>query len=220
MTNLWREIKFLLQKELLLEWRLKYAIGGILLYVVSTIFIVFSSFIRIPAQVWNPIFWIIILFAAVNAVAKSFVQENGSRRLYYYSLVSPSAIFVSKILYNTLLISALSCLTFLLLSFIADNPVKDYSLFFTAIGLGGIGFSVIFTFVSSIASKASNSSTLMAIMSFPAVIPIIMTLIKISASALRLIQDTSVGKDIVILFSIDGILIAVTLILFPYLWRD
>ena len=215
-----REIWFLLAKEILLEWRLKYAISGILLYVVATIFIVHSAFIKLQPQVWNPIFWVIILFASVNGVAKSFTQESGSRRIYYFSLVSPAAIIVSKIIYNSLLVSLLAILTFLLLSFIADNPVKDFSLFFIAILLGSLGFSVIFTFVSSIASKASNSATLMAILSFPALIPMVMTLVKITASALRLLQDTSIDKDILILLSIDGILLSISLLLFPFLWRD
>ena len=79
----------LLRKEILLEFRQRYAIGGILLYVVSTVFVVYLSFQQVKPPVWNALFWIISLFAAVNAVVKSFVQESGKRQLYYYSLASP-----------------------------------------------------------------------------------------------------------------------------------
>jgi len=47
-----KETILLIKKDLLLEWRQKYAIGGILLYVVSTVFIVFISTGDIPAPVW------------------------------------------------------------------------------------------------------------------------------------------------------------------------
>jgi heme exporter protein B len=60
----------------------------------------------------------------------------------------------------------------------------------------------------------------MAILSFPLVIPILMTLVKISANALRLINDTSIDQDVLILVAIDLILVGLALLLFPFLWRD
>ena len=203
-----------------LEWRQKYAISGVLLYVLSTVFIIYISMINVQPQVWNVLFWIIILFASVNAILKSFVQESGQRQLYYYQLTSPTAIILSKIIYNALLLGLLSVLTFMAFGFVAGNPVKDYWQFALALFMGSWGFSIVFTFVSAIATKADNSGTLMAILSFPLVIPILMTLVKISANALRLINDTSIDQDVLILVSIDMILVGLALVLFPFLWRD
>ena len=214
------EVQTLIQKELLVEWRQKYAIGGILLYVVSTVFIVYFSFSGIDAKAWNTLFWIIMLFASVNAVTKSFVQENSQRELYYYSLARPTAILLAKIIYNAFLLLIISGLTYFSFSILAINPVKNTGQFFLALFLGSIGFSIAFTFISAIAGKAANSSTLMAILSFPAVIPILMTLLKISANALGLMTDTGIWKDIGILLAIDLIMLTLTFILFPFLWRD
>ena len=214
------EVQTLIRKEFLVEWRQKYAIGGILLYVVSTVFIVYFSFSGIDAKAWNTLFWIIMLFASVNAVTKSFAQENSQRELYYYALASPSAILLAKMIYNMLLLLIISLLTFVAFSILAINPVKDAGQFFLALFLGSVGFSIAFTFISAIAGKAANSSTLMAILSFPAVIPILMTLLKISANALGLMTDTGIWKDIGILLAIDLIMLTLTFILFPFLWRD
>jgi heme exporter protein B len=76
--TLFTEITFLLKKETLLELRQKYALGGILLYVASTVFVVKLSFLKTAPEVWNALFWIISLFASLNAVVKSFVQENSA----------------------------------------------------------------------------------------------------------------------------------------------
>jgi heme exporter protein B len=114
----------------------------------------------------------------------------------------------------------LSFLTYGLFSLVVGNPVKDYTQFFIALLLGSLGFAITFTFVSAISAKANNSATLMAVLSFPIIIPIIMTLVKISANALRLLNDTSIGKDMLILVSIDIILVSMAFILFPYLWKD
>lgn len=218
--NIIREAGFLFRKDLRLELRSSYAISGILLYVFSTIFIVYISFRRVPPDVWNTLFWIIILFASVSAVVKSFVQENSARQLYYYSLANPVSIILSKIVYNVFLLLLLSLLTWAGFSFVAGSPVKDTGQFFLALLLGSVGFSITFTFISAISSKADNNATLMAILSFPLVIPILLTLIKLSANALRLMQDTGVQKDILILLSIDLLLLGLAIVLFPFLWRD
>lgn len=218
--NLLTEIWYLLLKDFKLEFRQKYAISGILLYVLSTVFVVYLAFVQLDPRVWNTLFWIIILFASVNAVTKSFTQESGYRALYYYSIANPLAVIISKIIYNTILLTVITLLTFGFLSLVAGNPVKDMQLFIVTMLLGSLGLAITLTFISSIAVKANNSATLMAIMGFPVVIPILMTLIKLSAVSLRLIQDTSYNQDILTLVAIDMILVSIALVLFPFVWRD
>ncbi|MCC6727431.1 MAG: heme exporter protein CcmB [Saprospiraceae bacterium] len=214
------QILHLLRKEFTLELRQRYAISGILLYVLSTVFIVYISFQHIGPQVWNVLFWVIMLFASVNAVMKSFVQESGYRQLYYYQLLHPVAILLSKMIYNALLLLVLGAITFVSLSFVAGNPVKDARVFALALFLGSLGFSITFTFVSAIASKADNSSTLMAILSFPVVIPILLLLVSLSAQSIGLLGSESLGEKISLLAAVDLILVAMGMVLFPFLWRD
>ncbi len=214
------QIRTLVAKEFLLEWRSKYALGGILLYVLSTVFIVYNGFIRVTPPEWNVLFWIITLFTSVNAVTKSFVSENGNRQLYYYSLADPIAIICSKIIYNSILLMVLNVLTYLVFGLVTDNPVRDKPLFFLAVFLGSVGMAITLTFISAIATKARNSATLMAILSFPILIPILVSLIKIAANALGIITDTSVNQDIITLLAIDAILLGMAYLLFPFLWRD
>ncbi len=213
-------ILLLLRKEFLLEFRTRSAISGIFLYVISTLFVVYETFVKIQPNVCNTLFWIILLFVAVNAMVKSFVQEKGNRVLYYYSLLNPSHVLIAKIVYNTLLLLVLSLLIWGLFIFFGDNPVKDLGLFLLILLLGSFGFSVTFTFLASLVAASNQSSTLLAVLSFPLIIPIILMLVKISAHALRLIQDTAVSGDLAILVAIDLLLCGVALLLFPFIWRD
>ncbi|MEN0003235.1 MAG: heme exporter protein CcmB [Bacteroidota bacterium] len=215
-----KEIWFLLRKEVKLELRMNYAISGILLYLFSTIFIVYSAFRTVKPEAWNALFWIIVLFTSVSAIVKSFVQENGGRQLYFYSIVNPTAMILSKIIYNILLLFLLSLLTWLGFVFIGGNPIRDAGQFILALFLGSVGFSITFTFISAIAVKANNSSTLLAVLSFPLVIPILLTLIKLTANALRILNDTGIQRDVLILIAIDMLLLSMTFILYPFLWRD
>ncbi|MDB5091437.1 MAG: transporter permease, partial [Mucilaginibacter sp.] len=183
--QLFNQTIYLLKKEIVLEWRSKYAFNGVLLYVVSTVFICYISFNLNPGFtgtkgypiVWNVLFWIIILFASVNAIAKSFMQESKSRLLYYYSIASPEAIILSKTIYNILLMSLLSGLALPIYMIFFNNTIGDPLYYFLTVLLGSISFSTVFTMISAIASKAGNNGTLMAILSFPVIIPVILVLI-------------------------------------------
>jgi heme exporter protein B len=218
--NMLQQTMRLLWRDWILEWRTRYALSGIVLYVLATIVLVYSALINIQPQVWNAIFWVIILFAAISAIVKSFVQESQSRQLYYYNLVHPLALLLAKIIYNTTLLFILSLLSWAALSLLTGNPVKETGLFVLAIFLGSMGLSIAFTFVSAISAKAQNSATLMAVLGFPVIIPILLTLVKIGANALRLIRDTSISSDILILVAINLVLLSVAILLYPFLWRD
>ncbi|CAG5069443.1 hypothetical protein DYBT9623_02179 [Dyadobacter sp. CECT 9623] len=218
------EIKTLIWKEVTLEWRQKYALSGMLLYVVSTVFVAYLSFSlrrnQLTPIVWNTLFWIIILFTAVNAVAKSFSQERYGRLIYYYSLCSPQAIIISKIIYNSLIMLTLSGIGFGIYSLVMGNPVGDIGLYLLSILLAAIGFASVLTLVAGIASKADNSATLMAVLSFPLILPMLLMTIKLAKNALDGL-DWSVSTDeITTLLSIDLIVITLSYLLFPYLWRS
>jgi heme exporter protein B len=226
--ELLRQTVNLLKKEILLEWRSKYAFNGVLLYIVSTVFVCYISFNLTPGfsesqsypLVWNVLFWIIILFASVNAIAKSFIQESRSRLLYYYTIAGPQAIILSKTIYNALLMSLLSILALLVYKLFFTNTIGDDLWYFLVVLTGSITFSTVFTMVSAIAAKAGNNGTLMAILSFPVIIPVIMLLIKISKSAMDGIERSLTYGNFGVLAAINVIVIALSLILFPFLWRD
>ncbi|MDX5346853.1 MAG: heme exporter protein CcmB [Hymenobacteraceae bacterium] len=213
-----------MQKDFVLEWRQKYAFNGMLLYVGSTVFVCFLSF-RLRMQdltvpVWNALFWIILLFTSVNAIAKSFMQENRGRLLYYYSIVSPQGIILAKILYNACLMLILAAVCYVVYAVMLGNPVQDVLMFWTAILMGALGFSTSLTMISSIASKASNSSTLMAVLSFPVMVPMLLLLIQLSKNAIDGLERSLSYDELITLGAINVIVVAVSYMLFPYLWRS
>lgn len=216
-----RQVKYLVKKEVVLEWRSKYALNGVLLYVVSTIFVCFLSFVGLSHPVtWNALFWIIMLFASLNAVAKSFLQESRGRQIYIYTLASPLALIISKTIYNVLLMEVLTLIALGFYMMVFGYVPQDLGLYIVATVLGSLSFSTIFTMISAIASKAGNGGMLMAILSFPVIIPVLIVLIKLTKNAIDGL-DRSVSLDeIGLLLVINALVGAVSLLLFPYLWRD
>lgn len=215
-----KEIFTLLQKDFTIDFRQKYALGGILLYVSSSVFVVFLSFIKAEPVVWNTLFWTLSLFASINALTKSFMQENSNRQLYYYQIANPTAVLISKIIYGFLNLIIINLLTWLTLSLMLNSPVKDNGIYLMTVILGSLSFSITFTFIAAIAVKAQNAATMMAILSFPVILPILILLINLSKNALRLSSDSAWAKDIAMLLGIDAILLALCLVLFPVLWKE
>lgn len=205
----------------MLEWRSKYALNGILLYVVSTVFVCYLAFRQVSsAQTWNALFWIIMLFASVNAITKSFIQESRARQLYYYTIASPKAIIISKIIYNIFLMILLSLIALGFYSLVFNNPMGDPMFYLLSVLMGSISFASIFTMISGIASKASNGGGLMAILSFPLVIPLLVVLIKFSKNAMDGLDRSVSYDEIGVILAINVIVVTTSLLLFPYLWRD
>jgi heme exporter protein B len=219
-----REILILLSKELRLEWYRKYAFNGILLYIIATVFVAYLSFNLKKSQLspltWNALFWIILLFTAISAIAKSFVQESESRHYYYYQLVRPESVIVSKILHNSLLMSVMSAIGLPIYIVLLGNPVQDMPFFLLNVVLGSISFASALTLVSAIAAKAQSSGTLMAVLGFPIMLPMIMLLIKVSKNAIDGLARSQSQNELLMLGAINLIVLAVSFLLFPFLWKS
>ncbi len=216
-----KEIKVLIGKDIKLELKQKYVLNGILLYLLSTIFVTYLAFENVITQeTWNSLFWIILLFVGVNGISKSFVQENPARYIYYYTIVSPQAVVLSKIFYNLLLMTILALLSFGMFLLLMGNQVVNIELFLLTLILGSFGLSSILTMVAAIASRASNNFSLMAILSFPVILPLLLTLMKISKIALTSSEWPGTSGPLIILLTINIAVIILAYLLFPYLWRD
>lgn len=215
-----KRIARLLQKDLTIEFRDTYSIGAVLLYVITTSYIVFKAFQTITPQSWNVLFWIIFLFAALNALLNSFSKDSQSQYLYYYQLIHPSEFIIAKVIYNTITLLIVSALLFGALSLFTFNPITNMPVFIGAVVLGTIGVSTCFTFVSSVAASGQDNSVLMSILALPLIIPILLLVIKLGAQAIGLIENTGVRQDFILLGGIDLILIGLVIILFPQIWRS
>ena len=219
--NTGKQILALLKKDLLLERRQQHTLYGILLYIVSTIYVIYLTLDDPDAATWNAIFWITQLFICINAVAKSFLQEAKGRMLYYYTITSPVAFILSKLLYNAILMIAMSIINLIIYSVMLGNPTTNF-LSYSAIGiLGGCGLGIIFTMLAAIASKALQQASLMAILGFPLILPQLMILVRLSKTALGEIFRNGIPLQMIsLLLAFDILIIILSVILFPFLWKD
>ena len=219
--NIMKNIFILLKKDILLELRQQHTLYGVLLYIASTIFVLFLSIDEPTANVWNGLFWVIQLFVCVNAVAKSFLQESKGRMLYFYSVTSPVDFIVSKLLYNILLMILMSAISLFLFFMFFNNPVNNTIQFSSIVLLGGASISIVFTLMSAIAAKAQQNAALIAILGFPIILPQLLLLMRLSKTAFaEVFREGAVLQLMGLIAGLDVLVIIMAVILFPYLWKD
>jgi heme exporter protein B len=216
-----RHIIALFKKDLLLEIRQQYSFYGILLYIGATIFVLFMTIgdAASDPDVWNGLFWVIQLFICINAVAKSFLQESKGRMLYFYSIASPSAFVIAKLLFNSLLMLVMCLLSLLLYSLFLGNPMEKALAFIGLVMLGGWSLSLVFTFLAAIAARAQQNAAIMAVLGFPLIIPQLLLLTKLAKAAFNPALGIATST-ILLLVALDCMVIILAVILFPFLWKD
>lgn len=210
----------LIKKDLLLETRQQYSFYGVLLYIASTTFVVYLSMGQPEEKVWNGLFWVLQLFVCINAVAKSFLQENRGRMLYFYTIASPTNFVIAKLLFNAILMLLMNLLSLAVFTLLLGNPISKMGEFLLISLLGGISLSLVFTFLAAIAAKAQQQAALMAIMGFPIIIPQLLLLMKISSAAFSSAIQLGWWQMVGMLIGLDIMIIALAYILFPFLWKD
>lgn len=216
-------------KELLLyqfrsEFRKKSVFFSLLLYLVSLVFINYMALgiqnRSLAPAIWSALFWVAILSALVNAIAKSFISDKPGTMSYLYSLASPEQIIVSKILYGFCLCLGISSAGYLFFSLWLTNPIQNSPLLFLTLLLASFGFSASLSILSAIASKTNNGSMVMAILSFPMIIGILMMAIKITKNCIDGLEWAASTDELLVLLAINLISAAITYLLFPYIWRS
>ena len=218
------EIAALLRLEMALDLRQRSAWAGMLLYVVSAVYVCYLAVKGgLSMATWNALFWIILLFAAFNALVRSFQREDAGRQLYLYTLVDPRSVILARAIYNGATMVVLSLLSLLVYSLLLGADVleqADLLQFVLAVVLGGIGFAAVLTLISAIAARAGNGIGLMAILGFPLVLPLLLTVMRASKLVLDGVAWSVTSTYFGGLVLLDVITVVMAWILFPYLWRD
>lgn len=218
-----KQIWTLLWKDIRIEWKSPQTFNALLLYILNVVMICYLGFGLRVGQIggltWVVLFWIMILFAATNAITKSFLQESDKRNLYYYTLANPLAVLIAKLIYNAFILIVVGGVGLVFYVLMLGNPILDMLLFSNVFVLGCISIANTLTMISAIASKTQQSLGMTVVLGFPIIIPTFLMLLKASKNALDGLAWTTTQDELMTLLAINMIVIIVSLVLFPYLWR-
>ena len=80
--------------------------------------------------------------------------------------------------------------------------------------------AMLFTMLSAIASKAGGNSALIAILGFPLVVPQLILLADLSKPLFMTLQVEGWWLYYLVLLFLDFLILLLSIILFPFLWKE
>jgi heme exporter protein B len=214
----------LFNKDWQSELRTRYAINALAMFILVTISVILFSIgsEKITPYLTGGLLWVVIFFSAMSGLSRAFVSEEERGTTMTLQLIaSPSTIFSGKLTFNLLLVFLMNiAITILFILLFKSFTVQNYSLFLISFFFGNIGIAISSTIIAAIISKASSKGTLYPVLSFPILLPLILTLLELTKFAM---DGDSVEKafvEIAVLISYDVIMGTASYLLFDFIWKD
>jgi heme exporter protein B len=212
------------RKDIVSEFRTRYAINAIALFAVTTLIAVSYSVGGFGVQDKNllsALLWVILFFSAMSGLSRTFVREEEGHTASALRLTAePVAVYLGKLAFNLSLLLALACVVVPLFVVMMNAQVGNWTLFLLVLFLGSVGLSASATIVAAIVSKANAKGALFAVLSFPILAPLLITAIHGTSAALKGDPLSAGWADLRVLVSYAGIMITVSVMLFEFIWED
>ncbi len=219
-----RSVLAIFRKDWRSEIRTRYAISALVMFVVTTIAIILFSLgtENARADVLSGMLWVVIFFAAMSGLSRTFVtEEERGTAMTLQLMAPPSAVYTGKLLFNLVLVIGLNVMTVLLYAiFISGFLIRNFWIFGITIALGSIGLAAAATIIAAIIARANTKGTLYPVLSFPIVLPLLLTVINAThlASEGAFLQEAY--GEFQILVSYIVVVVAVSVMLFEFIWKD
>ncbi|MCF8241412.1 MAG: heme exporter protein CcmB [Melioribacteraceae bacterium] len=206
------------------ELRTRYAINALAMFILVTISVILFSIgsEKISEYLTGGLLWVVIFFSAMSGLSRAFVsEEDRGTTLTLQLIAKPSTIFSGKLIFNLLLVFLMNiAITFLFFILFESFVIKNFALFATAFLFGNIGIAVSSTMIAAIISKASSKGTLYPVLSFPILLPLILTLLELTKFAIdgNSLEESFV--EIAVLICYDVIMLSAAYMLFDFIWKE
>jgi len=129
-------------------------------------------------------------------------------------------IFFGKLLFNLLMLMILLLVIGPLYLIFMLPPLESYFVFSLVLFLGAVGISGATTILSALVARAASRGTLLPVLSFPILLPILFT----SINATRLLFSGSgfggIHSDLLFTLSYSVIIITISFLLFGFVWEE
>jgi len=220
------EIGAVFAKDLRTEFRTRVALNALGLFAITTLAAVSYTIgpYRIAAEdrpyLLAALLWIVIFFAAMAGLDRSFVKEEDSHTAPLLRLsAGPMVVWGGKLLFNLAILSVLMAILVPLYCVLMGFQVVLLPGFLLILVTGGYTLAVTTTMVAAIIARASARGALFSVLSLPLLLPLLIFLIQGTRAA----TDGSVEgivNTVRAVVSLGGIMTIVSVVLFPVVWHE
>jgi heme exporter protein B len=214
----------LFKKDIRSELRTRYAINALAMFIIVTLSIILFSIglEKISKNLTGGLFWVVIFFTSMSGLSRAFVsEEERGTTLTLQLIASPATVFSGKLLFNIILVFSMNIVIAVLYSALFEAfVIQNFSLFIVSFILGNIGLAVSATIIAAIIAKAGAKGTLYPVLSFPILLPLILTSVQLTLFSIDGISFEEAKFELAIVASYDVIMITASYMLFDFIWKD
>ena len=211
-------------KDFKSELRTRYAINALAMFIIVAISVILFSVgnEKISPSLTGGLFWVVIFFTAMSGLSRAFVsEEERGTSLTLQLIAAPSTVFLGKLLFNIILVFAMNTIIAVLYSAIFEAfIIQNFVLFLVSFILGNIGLAVSSTIIAAIIAKAGAKGTLYPVLSFPILLPLILTSVQLTLFSLDGISFERAKFELAIVVSYDIIMLTASYMLFDFIWKE
>jgi len=226
MSRLLAEALAVAAKDLRTEFRTRVALNALGLFALTVLAAVSYTVgpYRISAGdrpfLLAVLLWIVVFFAALAGLDRSFVKEEESHTAPLLRLAaSPTAVWLGKLGFNLILIYLLMAILVPLYCILMGYTIQLIGGFVLILVFGGYALAVITTIIAAIIARALTRGALFSVLSLPLLLPLLIFLIQGTAGAADGTVET-VTNTLRAVLSMGGIMTIVSAMLFPVVWTD
>ena len=211
-------------KDFKSELRTRYAINALAMFIIVAISVILFSVgnEKISPSLTGGLFWVVIFFTAMSGLSRAFVsEEERGTALTLQLIAAPSTVYTGKLIFNIILVFAMNTIIAVLYSAIFETfIIKNFVLFLASFVLGNIGLAASSTIIAAIIAKAGAKGTLYPVLSFPILLPLILTSVQLTLFSLDGISFERAKFELAIVVSYDIIMLTASFMLFDFIWKE
>jgi heme exporter protein B len=212
-----------LRKDLRIEFRTRYAYSALVMFAVTTLVTVSFSVggFALDTDIAAALLWIILFFSAMAGLSRTFVHEEETGTVTALKLAAePEPVYLGKYFFNVALLLSLSILVVPLFLVMLNLDIAMPATFAAIIFLGSLGLAGASTILAAIVAKAGAKGSLLTVLAFPVLLPLLIGAISATRSTLSGVPMALVTPDLGLLLFYNGIAVVASLLLFEYVWND
>ena len=158
----------------------------------------------------------------MSGLSRAFVSEEERGTSLTLQLISaPSTVFTGKLVFNLILVFCMNTVIALLYSALfSEFVLQNFLLFVITFVLGNIGLAVSSTIIAAIIAKAGSKGSLYPVLSFPILLPLILTSVKLTLFSIDGTTIETAKFELAIVACYDVIMISASYMLFDFIWKD
>jgi len=214
----------LFKKDFHSELRTRYAINSLAMFIIVALSVILFAVgqEKISEELTGGLFWVVIFFTSMSGLARAFVsEEERGTSLTLQLIAAPSTVFSGKLVFNIILVFCMNTVIALLYAALFESfVIQNFSLFFLSFVLGNIGLAVSSTIIAAIIAKAGAKGTLYPVLSFPILLPLILTSVQLTLFSLDGKSIENAKYELAIVVGYDVIMLTVSYMLFDFIWKD